>query len=37
VKIEGGGLAHIGAEALGKGSGIIGVNVGVTLRPEPAE
>src|ERR1017187_4466614 len=32
VKIEGGGFAHIGAEALGKGSGIIGVNVGVLGR-----
>src|SRR5208283_2917946 len=32
VKIEGGGFAHIGAEALGKGRGIIGVNVGVLGR-----
>ena len=29
VKIESGGFAHIGAEALGKRGGIIGVNVGV--------
>ena len=32
VKIEGGGFAHIGAEALGKRGGIIGVNVGVLGR-----
>jgi hypothetical protein len=32
VKIEGGGFGHIGAEALGKGGGIIGVNVGVLGR-----
>ena len=32
VKIEGGGFAHIGAEALGKRRGIIGVNVGVLGR-----
>src|SRR5580704_9094408 len=32
VKIDGGGFAHIGAEALGKGDGIIGVNVGVLGR-----
>ena len=32
MKIEGGGFAHIGAEALGKRSGIIGVNVGVLGR-----
>src|ERR1019366_8456352 len=29
VKIESGGFGHIGAEALGKRGGIIGVNVGV--------
>src|SRR5580658_8258506 len=33
VKIEGGGFAHIGAEALGKRGGIIGVNVGVLGCP----
>src|SRR5208282_2443307 len=32
VKIEGRGFAHIGAEALGKRRGIIGVNVGVLGR-----
>ena len=32
VKIEGGGFAHIGAEALGKRGGIIGVNVSVVGR-----
>ena len=32
VKIEGGGFAYIGAEALGKGGGIIGVNVGILGR-----
>jgi len=32
VKIKSGGFAHIGAEALGKGGGIIGVNVGVLGR-----
>jgi hypothetical protein len=32
VKIEGGGFGHIGAEALGKRRGIIGVNVSVLGR-----
>ena len=32
VKIEGGGFGHIGAEALGKDGGIVGVNVGVLGR-----
>src|ERR1700680_3603509 len=32
VKIDGGGFAHIGAQTLGKRSGIIGVNVGVLRR-----
>ena len=32
MKIEGGGFGHIGAEALGKRRGIIGVNVGVLGR-----
>src|SRR5580704_9691987 len=32
VKIKSGGFAHIGAEVLGKRSGIIGVNVGVLGR-----
>ena len=32
VKIEGGGFGHIGAEVLGKGGGIIGVDVGVLGR-----
>ena len=32
VKIEGGGFAYIGTEALGKGGGIIGVNMGVLGR-----
>src|SRR5208282_5125744 len=32
VKIESGGFTHIGAEALGKRGGIIGVNVGVLGR-----
>jgi len=32
VKIESGGFGHIGAEALGKHGGIIGVNVGVLGR-----
>src|SRR6202162_4821881 len=32
MKIEGGGFAHIAAEALGKRGGVIGINVGVLGR-----